>query len=337
MSFYGSTNHGVAIQPCGDGNAMDHYEITVRGGYDPEPDAAFFDPANLRIVRDLVARHERIALWGLTRGTKKASQADSNPTKWRALEAGTLVAFVNKNQIISAGVVLATFQDERAAAHIWTLKENQPFEFMYVLGEVAQKDIALGPLFANNPDARGANKEKPAFQALQFPTAMAAEVLIDALGAATPARVPGGVGRKGATDTDSRTSRRLEQQELKLRLLQECDQPRCSLCQIALPVEFLRAAHIKKRSACSEDERNDLPFVGMLACRFGCDDLFELGYVGIDPGTGLQWSVMLPPTIRTLPQVATLTSLTGLLAPLTNPQRRDYFRWHMKNTFRRPV
>ncbi|TLM86170.1 HNH endonuclease [Pseudarthrobacter sp. NamE5] len=57
---------------------------------------------------------------------------------------------------------------------------------------------------------------------------------------------------------------------------------RCSLCDRRLPEELLVAAHIKPRWACSEDERMDTLNVSMLACLFGCDALFELGYVAVD-------------------------------------------------------
>lgn len=40
--------------------------------------------------------------------------------------------------------------------------------------------------------------------------------------------------------------------------------------------------NIKKRSLCTEDERNDLANVAMLACTFGCDILFESGYIAVD-------------------------------------------------------
>ena len=46
--------------------------------------------------------------------------------------------------------------------------------------------------------------------------------------------------------------------------------------------EFLVAAHVKPRSACTLDERRDWQHVVMVACRFGCDELYERGFVTID-------------------------------------------------------
>ncbi|MBW0252469.1 EVE domain-containing protein [Cellulomonas sp. PS-H5] len=60
----------------------------------------------------------------------------------------------------------------------------------------------------------------------------------------------------------------------------------CAVCGRLLPVSLLRAAHIKRRSACSDDERRDFRAVAMPACVLGCDALFELGWISVD-GAGV--------------------------------------------------
>jgi hypothetical protein len=55
----------------------------------------------------------------------------------------------------------------------------------------------------------------------------------------------------------------------------------CDLCGESMPREFLIAAHIKKRAACSIEETLDIPNVVMAACVIGCDALFERGYVTV--------------------------------------------------------
>lgn len=53
----------------------------------------------------------------------------------------------------------------------------------------------------------------------------------------------------------------------------------CLLCGRTFSKDFLVAAHIKKRSKCSDAEKMDIPAIAMLACKFGCDELFERGMV----------------------------------------------------------
>ena len=55
-----------------------------------------------------------------------------------------------------------------------------------------------------------------------------------------------------------------------------------ALCGKSLPEELLVAALIKKRSQCSDEKKQDLVNVAMLACKLGCDIAFELGVVYVD-------------------------------------------------------
>lgn len=54
------------------------------------------------------------------------------------------------------------------------------------------------------------------------------------------------------------------------------------LCGGKLPVQFLVAAQVKKRSVCNESERLNIPAIAMVACKFGCDALYEEGNINID-------------------------------------------------------
>jgi hypothetical protein len=78
------------------------------------------------------------------------------------------------------------------------------------------------------------------------------------------------------------TEQRGEQKELRQLLLAGRDRALCSLCGMLYPAALLRAAHIKPRSECSDDERRCLGDIAMLACVLGCDSLYELGYLSVD-------------------------------------------------------
>jgi hypothetical protein len=95
-----------------------------------------------------------------------------------------------------------------------------------------------------------------------------------------------------------------------------------------VPAEFLAAAHIKRRSSCHDNEMRDLANVAMLACTFGCDPLFERGYlfVGEDGRIGAR-------EVSNESISAYLQDLDGRVCRAFTPRRAAYFRWHHENVF----
>ena len=81
----------------------------------------------------------------------------------------------------------------------------------------------------------------------------------------------------GTAEADTRK----EQGILREYLTQLQTEAVCHLCGKDFPTTFLVAAHIKKRADCTDAERKNLN-VGMLACKFGCDDLYEKHYIFVD-------------------------------------------------------
>jgi hypothetical protein len=74
---------------------------------------------------------------------------------------------------------------------------------------------------------------------------------------------------------------RKEQAQLRNLLAGNRELASCALCGNEYPMGFLVAAHVKKRAICSDDERRDLHHVAMLACTFGCDALYEAGWITV--------------------------------------------------------
>ena len=132
-------------------------------------------------------------------------------------------------------------------------------------------------------------------------------------------------------DGTAQVTTRKEQRELRRLLLGGRTSALCDLCGHDYPEEFLVAAHIKRRSLCTDDERNDLTNVAMLACRFGCDSLFESGHVTVDD------------TGRVLAQFEDefggrlrdhLSELHGRRCGAHRTGSRQYFTWHRDNVYR---
>ena len=85
-------------------------------------------------------------------------------------------------------------------------------------------------------------------------------------------------------DFDSITKSRKEQAFLRVHISGGRPQAMCVLCQNEYPLEFLVAAHIKKKSECSKSEKLDFDNIAALMCKAGCDDMFEKGYVFVSEG-----------------------------------------------------
>lgn len=106
----------------------------------------------------------------------------------------------------------------------------------------------------------------------------------------------------------------------------------CALCGQEYPMGFLVAAHVKKRSICSDDERRDLRHVAMLACTFGCDALYEAGWITV----GQDGNVQTVP-LDSLPEGRIREHLehpAGHRCAAHSLASERYFAWHRMTIFR---
>lgn len=135
---------------------------------------------------------------------------------------------------------------------------------------------------------------------------------------------PGFLILGGDLDATVLTSVRREQRKLRAKLFGGARIGTCALCTRIVPTSCLRAAHIKRRSLCTEEERRDLANV-MIACTLGCDHLFELGYLYVD-ADGI---------IRDREDAGTTAGLRSVIAGVTggfcqahSPASEPYFAAH---------
>lgn len=136
---------------------------------------------------------------------------------------------------------------------------------------------------------------------------------------------------QGALGYTAVVARRREQAVLR-RLLLPGAIGACALCGAILPEVFLVAAHIKKRSHCSDDERRKLDDIAMLACTLGCDALYEHGYVAVaEDGT-----IMISSAVLEHPALAEHAHqrLRGRRSSRWSQNREAFFAWHRERVYR---
>lgn len=124
----------------------------------------------------------------------------------------------------------------------------------------------------------------------------------------------------GSTDRQGIALFRVEQPALRRRLLAGRSEAPCGLCGDVLPIEYLVAAHIKRRADCTERERADRN-VAMLACLFGCDAAFERGHIRVKDDGAISLHGPAPVSDR-------LARIEGRTASAFTPAKRRYFRAH---------
>jgi HNH endonuclease len=109
----------------------------------------------------------------------------------------------------------------------------------------------------------------------------------------------------------------------------------CALCGQKFPVELLVASHIKRRSECSRGEKKDYRNNVLAMCRFGCDELFERGYMLVDQQGLIQRNTRM----RLTPAVEKyMKKIVGCRCGEWNGERAPYFRWcslHLQNSSNR--
>lgn len=271
-----------------------------------------------------------VPFWGVTEGDK-----GRNRTKWQRISSGDLVLFARDGAYFSSGIVALPFENEALAERLWKRNvDGDTWKFMYAIDEL--REVAI-PYTELNPVMGYEDAYVPqGFNVLDAEKSMR---VIDYLNAGSlkwqvappSSELDAAFATEGPLDLVTPGKRRVEQQALRWHLLPNSTGT-CALCGREFAKQFLRAAHIKPRAACNETERRDLAHVAMPACVFGCDALFEQGYVTVGVGGEILTS---PQALNTRGISGYIERhLTGVQAQLDFSGRAEYFAWHQTHRFR---
>ena len=318
----------VILQPSGNAGARHHYIDTI---LNPVPLARIQPFLTTEEFRDLQLIYPNgvCYIWGVTSG-------GSNETKWNRIERGDITLFSRDGAIYASGVTTFKLHNRNLAIELWNVNdENETWEYIYFLEEIKRQHIPYldfnrsviklnGDPYDDDYVIQGFNVlYERQCQLLLTRYDLESEVFLPEVAPNEFANLVNQLDNLAETERQITTTRRLEQGFLKDHLFGRSILGICACCHKELPVSYLVTAHIKKRSHCTPTEKRDLNVV-MPMCKFGCDELFEKGYIKVQGGLFIR-SGKNPTTVELENYIE---QIVGNNCQYFNPQTEEYFNWH---------
>lgn len=316
----------VALQPAGNAGANAHYADTVASPATLAAMSPFLESSVIEKLQKLYPSG-RVPVWGVVPGNKNV-----NVGKWERLEVGDVTLFARKGYVFASAIVSLKLHNAELARSLWGQDDNgQTWEYVYFLDEVKGHEISYEKL--NIAAGYSPNNIIQGFNVLDE---VKSEAIINAFDLASDTHSPPisvddyvstvkEIDQDAILDKQSLTKTRTEQAFLRSHLFRGAKLGTCSICNKEYPVYFLVAAHIKKRSECSDDEKRDYKNIVAAMCKFGCDELYEKGFIGVDEG-------------KVIPLKSTdeftdaakvyLNSVIGGTCHSWHAENEKYFAWH---------
>lgn len=307
----------VILQPAGGPDARRHYEDTIAKNVPLAALVKFVRPQELNDLKKIYGK-DGGPVWGVVAGI--------NRTKWMRIEPGDIVLFTGQKRIYSKGNITYRLHSPKLARHLWGQdQDGKTWEYIYFLKEISSADIPYEKL--NQHAGYSPDYYVPGFSVLDQSRS---DNVIKGLGLQgyTEANFNASIAELDKNkDLDARreTLQRTEQGFLRDYLFSGKALALCAICRREFPIELLRAAHIKRRADCSTEEKRDYKNNVMATCTFGCDELFERGYLTVIDGT-VRISTDHKITSSTVKRY--LDRFSGKTCSWCSAGRKPYFKWH---------
>lgn len=333
----------VVLQPCANKAAQIHYAGTVATPVQLDTIRRQLSPAD-EVALAAFSDGGAVRLWGA-----KPGEDGRNEGRWKRVSPGDYLLFVHGGGKVSVAEVSHTFRNEPLARSIWGETETangkvQTWEFMFSL--LQPRDVDLPTATLNELIGRKKNAAVQEFVVLALePSAAVVDYLQlpDSPANRTVPAPPTPVGRKLVTrgtpdrefdelDEEATVLRRKEQAYLRKYIIPG-NSGTCALCERVLPIEFLVAAHIKRRSQCSDLEKQDFVNIAMPNCKLGCDELFGRGLVGVDGDGSIRISSSAPAVGPVGAYIAQHLVSRKMELWRMRPPSRKYFEHHFQKDF----
>ena len=316
----------IILQPAGDKDASKHYVDSIANPTPIDRIAQFVNATTLEKLKEL-HKEGTVPTWGVTPGKKNV-----NFNKWKKVKSGDVALFSRDKKIFASAAVAFTIHNKELAFDLWkTNAEGDTWEYMYFLDEVKKQEISYEAF--NNVAGYKPNNVIQGFNVLDEEKS---QRIINYFELGSETYYPP-VSREeyfaAATfdpskslDKEGIVKGRTEQAFLRNLLFRGKKYFKCAICGKEFPAAFLIAAHVKKRASCTDAEKRDFENIVAPMCKFGCDDLYEKGYIGVEKGI----VVILKNSDMTDALAVYMAKLKGTKCKSWNEGNSKYFQWHVE-------
>lgn len=317
----------IILQPAGNKDAKKHYVDTIKNPI-PLPTIKPYVTEEIYYKLKNIFREGCVPVWGVTPGKK-----DVNKNKWLKVTSGDIVLFSRNNKIFSSATVAFTIHNKELSLKLWkTNKEGETWEYMYFLDEVVQQHIPY-KIF-NKAASYEINNTIQGFSVLEKEKSLQIMNLLDLQSETYYSEISKEEYYKSISEPNpekpldkiGQAKGRTEQAFLRNELFKGKKVSNCGFCRKEYPISFLIAAHIKKRANCNEVEKRDYKNIIMPLCRFGCDELYEKGYVAVDNGIIIDTKTK----YKTDAILDYLNLIVDKHCSYWTKNTKAYFEWHKK-------
>lgn len=274
----------IILQPAGSSDAGMHYVDTIVNPVSIDGISDYVEPNIVSKLREL-HKDGKVPTWGVTPGIKEV-----NKNKWEKVLPGDVVLFSRNNKIFASAAVSFTLHNKNLALNLWkTNSVGETWEYIYFLDEVINQDIPYEEF-----NATAGYKLNNIIQGFNVLDEEKSERIISHFELASETYYPPvsqedyfnslTLDASKALEREGTYKGRTEQAFLRTVLFKGNKYAKCGICGKQYPVSFLVTAHIKKRASCTDEEKRDYKNIVMPMCKFGCDELYEKGFIAVDGG-----------------------------------------------------
>ena len=310
----------VILQPSGSPAAYEHYNDTIEAPVRiSEPAIRDMLGSDLEILEEIYDGHD-VPMWGIVPGGR-------NTGKYNRMNVGDRVLFARNKVIFASGTVAYKFDNHELSVSLWGFDDSgRTWSHMYALSDIKEESISY--LEFNRTVGYADTNIIQGFNVLSSSKSGRIEDRFFLGKAHIQPQVSKDEYNKlllEEVNSETKGKRRIEQPYLRNHLFGGKEVCGCSICGHQFPVQFLVTAHIKQRSRCTIEELLDLNIV-MSACVFGCDSLFERGWIGVDEGGIIKRGTSKAKVTSAVSQY--IDGLEGRPCSAYRASTSAYFSWH---------